>query len=175
MSTRQLKNYRDMLKDKVQEHAPDIAQAGVAGSFGAGVAFQYAGGLDEAFPDISDVLDFETFGNRVLLQVRVAAMKTAGGIELPSETRDTESANMQVAKVLQIGPLAFKNRNTGEMWPEGAWARVGEFVRIPKSGGDHWEIRRRGKPTVEVRLFDDLQLLGRITKDPLAQIYNAYV
>ena len=49
-----------------------------------------------------------------------------------------------IGKIVAIGPLAFKNRDTMQPWPEGTWAQVGDYVRVPKWGGDRWEIKVPG-------------------------------
>ena len=74
--------------------------------------------LDEAFPPCEPGV--EPLGSRVLVQVRTPKSKTKGGIILTREVQETESYNTQVAKVLMIGPLAFKNRENMTPWPEGA-------------------------------------------------------
>ena len=56
-----------------------------------------------------------------LVQIRTAKSKTAGGIILTTDSKDTEKWNTQVGKVINIGPLAFKNRNDMKSWPEGQW------------------------------------------------------
>jgi hypothetical protein len=93
--------------------------------------------MEEAFPDVDP--GEEPLGSLVLLLIRQPKAK-AGSIILETETRKTEYYNTQVAKVISVGPLAFHNRNTGEPWPEGAWAKVGEFVRIPKYVGDRFTV-----------------------------------
>lgn len=128
------------------------------------VQFAYDG-EDDAFPAIDPGV--EPFGSRVLLQIRRAKTKTKGGIILSDDTRDTETWNTQVAKVIAMGPLAFHNRNTMQPWPEGAWVGVGDFVRAPKYGGDRWSVRY-GEEEVLFVIFNDLDLLGKITGDPLA-------
>lgn len=119
----------------------------------------------EAFPPIDPGI--RLFGSRVLLQIRAAKRKTKGGILLSDETRDTEMWNTQVAKVRGIGPLAFKNRNTMEPWPEGAWVHEGSYVRVPKYGGDRWSVKTEDGEIIFV-IFNDLDLVGEITGDPLA-------
>ncbi|MEN9936044.1 MAG: Chaperonin 10 Kd subunit [Chloroflexota bacterium] len=123
-------------------------------------------GEEDAFP----VMDpgVQPFGSRVLLQIRRAKTKTKGGIFLAGETRDTEMWNTQVAKVIAMGPLAFHNRNTMEPWPEGAWVHVGDYVRAPKYGGDRWSVRTEDGEEILFVIFNDLDLLGKITGDPLA-------
>lgn len=129
------------------------------------VEFAYEGEAD-AFPDIDPGV--RPFGSRVLLQIRKAKTKTKGGIILAGETRDTETWNTQVAKVRALGPLAFHNRNTMEPWPEGSWVKIGSYVRAPKYGGDRWSVRVGDGEEILFVLFNDLDLLGEITGDPLA-------
>jgi len=129
------------------------------------VQFAYDGEAD-AFPEIDPGV--RPFGSRVLLQIRRAKTKTKGGIILSGESRDTEMWNTQVAKVRAVGPLAYHNRNTMEPWPEGTWAGVGSHVRAPKYGGDRWSVLMEGGDEVIFVLFNDLDLLGEITGDPLA-------
>jgi co-chaperonin GroES (HSP10) len=134
-------------------------------------AFNYAG-LDEAFPSVDPGL--EPFGSRVLVQMRTPKKRSAGGILLPPETREIEAPNTQVAKVIAVGPLAFSNRDTGNLWVEGAWCRATEFVRVPKYGGDRWEVSIPGSDERALFvLFNDLDIIGRITCDPLSVI--AYI
>lgn len=128
------------------------------------VEFAYDG-LDDAFPNIDPGV--RPFGSRVLMQVRRPKVKTKGGILLLDETRDTEMWNTQVAKIRAVGPLAFRNRNTMEPWPEGAWFSVGDYVRAPKYGGDRWAVEFNGEDIVFV-MFNELDVLGGITGDPLA-------
>ena len=123
--------------------------------------------IDEAFPPIDPGV--EPFGSRVVVQIRAPKKKTKGGIILTDDTKDTEMWNTQVAKVIAIGELAFKNRNTQEPWPEGSWCQPGDFVRVPKYGGDKWSIRH-GDDDTEILfvIFNDLDLIGKVTGDPLA-------
>lgn len=126
---------------------------------------QFLQTMEEAFPEVDP--GCKPFGSRVLVQTRVAKRKTAGGIELTEETRETIAYNVQIGKVRAMGPLAFHNRTTLEPWPEGQWCRVGDFVRIPKYGGDRWEkpIPDAEEQTLFV-IFNDLDLIGLLTEDP---------
>jgi co-chaperonin GroES (HSP10) len=104
----------------------------------------------------------------VLVQVRRAPQKSKGGIALPDEAKSNEQWNASVAKVLAVGPLAFKKRDTMADWPEGVWASVGDFVRAPRYGGDRWEIAISDGSKVLVAVFNDHELIGRIEGDPLS-------
>jgi len=122
--------------------------------------------LAEAFPAVD--AGVQPFGSRVLVQIRTPRKVTRGGIILSSETQDTEKWNTQVAKVISVGPLAFKNRNTQEAWPEGDWCKAGDFVRVPKYGGDRWEVPITRDNSAMFVIFNDLDIIGQVTGDPLA-------
>lgn len=138
-------------------------------NFAPNVELAYAS-IDEAFPKVE--AEVAPLGSKVLFQIKRAVKRTKGGIWLADETVDTENQNTQVAKVIAIGPLAFKSRNTGEPWPEGAWVKVGDFARVPKYGGDAWSVRLQDTSEVQFRMFNDLEILGLVTGDPLK--VNAY-
>ena len=129
------------------------------------ISFAYDN-VDEAFPACDPGV--MPFGSRVLVQIRTPKKKTAGGIMLVGETRETEHYNTQVAKVLTVGSLAFKNRNTMESWPEGSWCAPGDFVRVPRYGGDRWTVKTPDGDEAIVVIFNDLDLVGKVTGDPLA-------
>ena len=123
-----------------------------------------------AFPSVEP--GAKPLGARILVQLRRAKKKmTASGIILAHETRDTERAQNMVAKVIEIGPLAFKHRETMLPWPEGSWCEVGDYIRVPKWGGDRWEIDNPGdeideeKPTFAV--LNDHEVIAKLTGDPL--------
>lgn len=129
------------------------------------VAFSYDS-IDEAFPGCDPGVI--PFGSRILVQIRTPKKKTAGGIILTDSDRETEIYNTQVAKVIAVGSLAFKNRNTMETWPEGSWCSVGDFVRVPRYGGDRWTVKTESGEAAIVVIFNDLDLVGKVTGDPLA-------
>ena len=129
------------------------------------ISFAYDS-VDEAFPACDPGVT--PFGSRVLVQIRTPKKKTAGGIMLVGETRETEHYNTQVAKVVAVGSLAFKNRNTMESWPEGSWCAPGDFVRVPRYGGDRWTVKTPDGDEAIVVIFNDLDLVGKVTGDPLA-------
>ncbi|NBO55067.1 MAG: hypothetical protein EBU84_10860 [Actinobacteria bacterium] len=76
-----------------------------------------------------------------------------------------------VAKVVAVGPLAFKKRDTMEPWPEGSWCEVGDFIRVPKWGGDRWEVAVTDQPDEDPALFavfNDHEVIAKVTGDPLS-------
>lgn len=122
--------------------------------------------LAEAFPEIDPGI--QPFGSRVLVQIRNPKQTTASGIIIDTGSKDAEKWNTQVAKVIMLGPLAFKNRNTMESWPEGDWCKPGEYVRVAKYGGDRWEVSYDRSQVALFVIFNDLDIIGRVTGDPLA-------
>lgn len=120
--------------------------------------------FDSAFPNVAS--GHKPFGSRVIIQLRSPKTQSKGGIILVTETQETEKWNTQVGIVRSVGPLAFKNRDKMEQWPEGAWANVGSFVRVPKWNQDKW-IRPHGDGEVLFVLVNDLDLLAGIECNPL--------
>ena len=118
----------------------------------------------EAFPAVD--AGVQPFGSRVLVQIRTPKKKV-GSILLVQDTKDTEKWNTQVAKVIAVGSLAYKNRNTQELWPEGQWCQPGDFVRVPKYGGDRWEVPLNKDENAMFVIFNDLDVIGKVTGDPL--------
>lgn len=124
--------------------------------------------LEEAFPEVDAGL--QPYGSRLLVQIRTPKSRSKGGILLGNETKETELWNTQVAKVIALGPVAFRNRDTLEAWPEGDWCKPGEFVRVPKYGGDRWFVSLPNGDQALFTLFKDLDIIGRVTCDPLSVV-----
>jgi co-chaperonin GroES (HSP10) len=124
--------------------------------------------MEDAFPSVKP--DVAPLGGRVLVQLRRTAKKTKSGLVIVEETAQTVKWNQQVAKVVALGPLAFKNRETLEPWREGAWVNEGDFVRVPRWNGDRIEVRVKDSedPVVFV-VFNDHELICKVTGDPLQQ------
>jgi co-chaperonin GroES (HSP10) len=125
--------------------------------------------LQESFPAVDP--GAKPLGARVLVQLRKAKKRMSkGGIILAEETRDTERAQNPVGKVVAIGPLAFKKRDTMESWPEGSWCEVGDYVRVPKWTGDRWEVRLGSgidEDAIEFMIMNDHEVIAKITGNPL--------
>lgn len=130
------------------------------------IGFSYDS-IDEAFPPCDPGV--RPSGSRVIVQVRTPKLKTAGGLILTHDVRETELYNTQVGKVRALGPVAFRDRKTLEIWPEGEWFGVGDFVRTPRYGGDRWTVRYGPEEHEEAVMitFNDLDFIGVITGDPL--------
>lgn len=124
-----------------------------------------------AFPSVEP--GAKPLGGRILVQLRRTKKKaTSAGIILIEETKETEKWNNMVAKVIEIGPLAFKHRDTMVSWPEGSWCVAGDYIRVPKWGGDRWEIKVPGEDDLEdpalFMILNDHEAIAKVVGDPLA-------
>ena len=124
-----------------------------------------------AFPSVDP--GAKPLGGRLLVQLRRTTKKaTSMGIILVEETKETEKWQNMVAKVIEIGPLAFKHRDTMLGWPEGSWCTEGDFIRVPKWGGDRWEVKVPGEDENEdpalFMVLNDHEVIAKLTGDPLA-------
>lgn len=133
-------------------------------SFDCGAPFT----MDEAFPEVDPGL--APCGNKVIVQIRMVSNKTVSGIVLSSQSSDNLKWNEQTGRVVALGPLAYRNRDTLSEWKEGAWVKKGDFVRIPRWNGDRTERKLPGMedPVVFVT-FNDHEIFSKITGNPLDQ------
>lgn len=129
---------------------------------------------EECFPHIDTGI--EVAGDRVLVQLRREKSTSKGGIILVDETKQTLRFNETVAKVIQIGPLAYKSPEDLTPWPEGNWCNVGDLVRTIKYGGDRFVVQPddEGSPVVFITL-QAREVISRIKNFEYAQKMKAFV
>lgn len=129
---------------------------------------------EECFPNIDPGI--EVLGDRVLVQLRREKIASKGGILLVDETRQTLRFNETVAKVCAIGPLAYKNPDNLESWPEGPWCQVGDLVRTIKYGGDRYVVQPDddGSPVVFITI-QAREVISKIKSFAAAQKMKAFV
>lgn len=128
----------------------------------------------DCFPDIDPGV--EILGDRVLVQLRREKTSSKGGILLVDETRQTLRFNETVAKVVSIGPLAYKSPDNLEPWPEGPWCQPGDLVRTIKYGGDRFVVQPDddGAPVVFITL-QAREVISKIKSFAFAQKMKAFV
>lgn len=126
-------------------------------------AYQYT--MEEAFPDVP--LPITPFGERVLIQLRNPPKKK-GVIELVNHTQEREKDIAQIGRVAAIGGGCFRNRQSGAVWHEGEWFKVGDIITCPKYGGDRWFEKQADGTEVQFVIFRDLDIIGLVRGDPLA-------
>lgn len=120
-----------------------------------------------AFPSVDP--GAKPLGGRVLVQLRrTKKTVTSAGIILVEETKETEKWNNMVAKVIENGPLAFKKRDSMEPWPEGSWCEPGDYIRVPKWGGDRWEVEvEEDEEKALFMILNDHEIIAKVTGNPL--------
>jgi co-chaperonin GroES (HSP10) len=106
----------------------------------------------DCFPAVDPGIKLK--GNRIVVQLRKAKDVSKGGIILVNDTKATEKWNEVIAKVVAVGPLAYRDLNTLQPWPEGAWAEPGDLVRVIKYGGDRWAVPHGDGEVVFIILQD---------------------
>jgi len=128
----------------------------------------------ECFPDVDPGI--EVLGDRVLVQLRREKVSSKGGILLVDETRQTLRFNETVAKVISIGPLAYKSPDDLKPWVEGPWCQVGDLVRTIKYGGDRFVVQPDddGAPVVFITV-QAREVISKIKSFEAAQKMKAFV
>jgi len=128
----------------------------------------------ECFPKLD--AGVEILGDRVLVQLRREKITSKGGIILVDETRQTLRFNETVAKVVGIGPLAYKSPDDLSPWTEGPWCKVGDLVRTIKYGGDRFVVQPDddGAPVVFITL-QAREVISKIKSFEAAQKMKAFV
>jgi co-chaperonin GroES (HSP10) len=129
---------------------------------------------EECFPFIEPGV--KVAGDRVLVQLRRQKVKSKGGIILVEETQQTLKFNETVAKVVQVGPLAYRSPETLEPWIEGPWCKEGDLVRTIKYGGDRFVVDPGddGGPVVFITL-QAREIISRIESFEYAQKMKSFV
>lgn len=121
--------------------------------------------LSSAFPNVK--IGIQPSGPNVLVQLRKTRDRTESGLYIAKSTQEFNDATSQFAKLVAVGPLAFHNRSTGEPWPEGVWAKVGDIVRVPKYGGDRMMYMKDG---IIFIVFDDYLVNAVVDPEQLSSL-----
>jgi co-chaperonin GroES (HSP10) len=125
----------------------------------------------DAFPDVDP--GEVPFGNLVLVQIKRPPFRTKAGLHLTGNDQQTEYDNTKVAKVIALGPLCFKSRDTGTEWPEGRWFKQGDYVRLSQHNCTTWTVSMPGTRGVDIEerivfgYIDELHIRS-LVKDPMA-------
>ena len=130
------------------------------------------GRLADAFPSAEP--PYLPLGKMIVVQLRTPGdFKTLSNgqkLYFADESKDADKFNIQTGLVRMLGPVAYKNRLTLEPFPEGAWCKPGDFVRVPKYGGDRVGVPLKdgtGREAIFL-IVNDTDVLGLVNGDPLA-------
>ena len=89
--------------------------------------------------------------------------KTKGGILIAQESLDKLRIATNCGYVLQMGPLAYHDR---EKFPTGPWCKTGDWAIFARYAGSRLPIEGG-----EVRILNDDEVLGTI-KDPESVLHH---
>ena len=89
--------------------------------------------------------------------------KTKGGILIAQESLDKLRIATNCGYVLEMGPLAYHDK---EKFPTGPWCKKGDWVIFARYAGSRLPIEGG-----EVRILNDDEILGTI-KDPEAVLHH---
>ncbi len=120
--------------------------------------------INDTFPPVNP--GFIPNGNRVLVQLRSLSETTKGGIILSQQSQEAALYEEQIGRVVAVGASAFFSQATMQPWPEGEWFSIGDFVRVPKFGGDKTWTKNEDKKTLFV-IFRDFDIIGKVIGNPL--------
>lgn len=129
--------------------------------------------LAYAFPDVAP--PYVPTGKNILVQLRTPGafkvLPNGKKFYYTDETQDFIKYNIQTAVVRCLGPVAFRHRLEMTPFPEGEWAVPGEFVRVPKFGGDRVGVPLEEEGTTTraayFLMINDTDITGRVYGDPL--------
>ena len=103
---------------------------------------------------------------KILIEKPKPKDKTDGGILLPDQAIEAENYLSICAKVVSVGPLAFKDRETGKYWATGPWATPGEWVIVPKFTQFRMEIDDK-----EYRFINDDEIIAVVEDPTVIKVY----
>jgi co-chaperonin GroES (HSP10) len=112
-----------------------------------------------AIPELIGNLDgVEIIGEMVLVGIYIRPEKTAGGIYRPTSNKQEDVWQGKVGLVLKLGPDAFRDPESGELYPQRA--DVGDWCVFKV--GDGWSVNINDYPC---RLVRDTAIRLKV-KDP---------
>jgi co-chaperonin GroES (HSP10) len=159
---------KDLELDAAKQHKPMVKMVKCAEDdpkCAPEEALDYDEEMTYAFPEVNP--GARPLGGRILVQLkRIRATKKGSPIIMPGSYVEAEKYQNMVGKVIAIGPLAFKKRDSMEPWPEGSWCEIGDYLRVPKWGGDRWEVPFHDG-LVSFVVMNDHEIIAAITGNPL--------
>lgn len=150
------------------------------------MAYEYT--LEEAFPEVA--VEFQPVTNKVLVQLRQPRQQSSGGIFFVPGTQEGVQQTTVIAKLLAVGPNAFKGPGKGREWNENLndeRPKPGDFVVIRRWAGINYMVEPVNyKPLpgdklpnggkVMLGIIDDVEVIGRGVVDPVnAQMHGVPV
>lgn len=119
--------------------------------------------IKQHFPEVD--CGREPCGNKITVQLQMVKKKV-GSIILASDTQDFNKNATVVCRIVKVGQIAYKDRNSGETWKEGAWANIGDIVLMPRYGGFNrveLPVSEGSEDTVIFATYNDYDVVDKVT------------
>lgn len=116
-------------------------------------------------PDMSAAEPIQVYptGYHLLLWIPPRDEKTATGIYRPDEYRLKEQVASVLAKVIEVGPDAFKDK---DHFPSGeSWCKAGDIVLIHSYSGSRFQVRHPDGVQHEYRILEDRHVLAVVAEE----------
>lgn len=107
---------------------------------------------------MSNKFPLRATGWTILINPIKGADTTKGGVIKADMTKDLDRLTAVVAKVIDVGPDAYADKNK---YPGGPWCKKGDWILIAMYAGSRFKIA--GEP---YRLINDDQVRGVVLGDP---------
>lgn len=135
--------------------------------------------LAEYFPPVD--LPIKAFQDWAIVQMKRSFddNKTAGGVLLPGAKSSDEKGQQEwhetTAKVISIGPVFQKTRDTLEYWPEcrddsSNIIKLGDIVRIPEHLAGRFTVQTSDGDEIKCIFVRDINIMGASVGDPIETI-----
>ena len=105
-------------------------------------------------------------GWKILIKKPQPKKETAGGIILPDVSKDAESYMQITAEIVALGPLCYKERQSGKPWCSGPWCEVGDWAIVPKFTQFKMEIDGE-----EYRFINDDEVIAVVADPTNIKVY----
>lgn len=115
---------------------------------------------DESLPDDLP----EPAGWRILIKPITVTNKTAGGIELPTETQVAMKYLRTIGQVVAMGPDCYSHPKFVGGQP---WCQVGDWVRYGQHTGQPEMVKGPDGEPLELRYINDDEVLGKAKRPDL--------
>ena len=102
-------------------------------------------------------------GWRVLIKIKEAQEKTAGGVYLTPEAQDTARIAAQIGQVIEIGNEAYGDL---ERFSQN-WCEAGDWIMIGKFAGVKFTINGE-----EYRIINDDEVIATVSDPDLIKYYG---
>ncbi len=99
-------------------------------------------------------------GYRVVIELDSVEEKTAGGIILTQQRKESDEVCCTIGTVVDIGPFAFWGDDGKQGWPE-KWYNIGDRVIFAEHSGRYWEDKDSG---LNYRIMNDKDVIAKVVE-----------